>query len=195
MSDLRVENIKITDIKAIANLEFKAGTVTVISGPNGVGKSSVLHSLATLFDGGHDPDLIRRGAKKGEVVIGLSDGVTIKKSITLKGSIVKVTTENGGLVKSPQTYVKSLTHGMAFDPVAFVDATPKQRLGFLLDAMPITFTAEQLQETLGGMPMRAFDLDEFNALLEALAEPYRSLVLLSGLTGLRVELDEKPWHG
>lgn len=166
MSELRVENVKITDIKGVASLEFKAGTVTVISGPNGVGKSSVLHALAAIFEGGNDPDMIRRGAKFGSVTIGLSDGVTIQKTIKPKGSILKVTTENGGLVKGPQTYVKSLTHGMAFDPVGFVEANAKDRLRFLLEAMPITFSAEQLQGALGGVPMRALDLDEFNSVLD-----------------------------
>ena len=185
MSELRIESVTIENIKAITALEFKAGTVTVISGRNGVGKSSVLDALASVFGGGHDPDLIRRGAKSGTVTIGLSNGVVMKKSITPKNSTMKVTTQDGGLVKGPQSYVKSLTHGMAFDPVSFVEANAKRRLGFLLDAMPITFGTDALRKALAGRaPFRPMDLAEFNALLDGLSdqrtETNRSLKQLDG---------------
>jgi energy-coupling factor transporter ATP-binding protein EcfA2 len=171
MSDLRVESVTIRNIKAITELEFTAGTVTVISGRNGVGKSSVLDALAAVFEGGHDPGLLRRGAQAGSVTIGLSDGVTIKKTITPKQSTVKVTTATGGLVKGPQSYVKALTHGMAFDPVAFVEAKPRERLAFLLAAMPIEFSADSLRGALAGRaPLAALDLAGFNSLLDGLSD-------------------------
>jgi len=174
--ELRIESIAISNVKNITDLEFKAGSVTVISGRNGVGKSSVLDAIATVFEGGHDANMIRRGAKAGSVTITLSDGVTIKKNITLKGTTVKVTTQDGGLVKSPTTYVKSLTTGMGFDPIAFVEAKQKDRLAFLLEAMPIEFTTEQLTEALKDRaPVRALDLDGFNGLLDGLMEERREV--------------------
>jgi hypothetical protein len=60
---------------------------------------------------------------------------------------------------------------MAFSPIAFVGANAKDRLAFLLQAMPIEFRVEQLAEVLGERaPARSLDLDDFNAFLEGLIE-------------------------
>lgn len=176
MKELRVESVAIENIKAIKKLEFIAGQVTVISGRNGVGKSSVLDAISIPFEGGHDASLLRRGAKSGSVSLGLSDGVTIKASVTEKGTTLKVTTKDGGLVKSPRTYIKNLTDGFAFDPIAFVEADPKKRLAFLLEAMPIEFPADQLKAAISlRAPLKAINLDDFNQLLDGLIETRREL--------------------
>ena len=52
---LRIESVEIKNIKGIASATFGLGTLTVIRGANGTGKTSILDSIATIFDGGHDP--------------------------------------------------------------------------------------------------------------------------------------------
>jgi hypothetical protein len=110
------------------------------------------------------------------VTIKLSDGVVIKKTITLKGTDLSVKTADGIKVPKEQTYIKSLTSGMAFDPIAFVNSKPADRLKFLLEAMPIEFSTEDLLKALKDRtPRNPLNLEEFNGLLEGLIEERRGV--------------------
>lgn len=176
MSELRIESVVIENVKGVASLSFKPGQVTVISGANGVGKSSVLDAIENVFAGGHDPSLIRHGADKAKVVLGLSDGTIIERTITEKDSYLAVKTRDGGQKKGPATYVKALASGMSFDPLAFIEAKQKERLAFLLEAMPITFARQELFEVMKDRaPFEDINLGRLNEILDGLMESRRTV--------------------
>jgi AAA domain len=154
---MRVTHIEIQGIKGIAGpLILQPKSLCVISGDNGVGKSSILDALKAVFQGGHNPQLVRQGAKRGEIVLTLDSGSVIRKVITPKASTLTVTDPEGREVKAPQTFVESLASGFGFDPIGFVEAEPKKRTAFLLDAMPISFTAAEIAQAV---PMHQFTGD------------------------------------
>lgn len=166
-----VLELEIRNLKGIEHLHLKVGNVVVIEGENGAGKSSVLDALRTVFEGGQDPGLIRRGAKKAEVRMLLSDGVTIRKSITPKASDLTISDPNGGVVRSPKAYVEQLASGFAFDPLSLMVAKPKDRAAFLLDAMPISFTAAEVREAAGyKVHSESVDLEGLMAIHQAIYE-------------------------
>ena len=176
MSELKLQSVEIENIKGIEQIKFDAGAVTVISGRNGVGKSSILDAIAAVFDGGHDPALLRQGTEVGKVTLVLSDGVTIEKRITEKSSTYKITTADGALVKAPKTYIDQLAGGMAFDPLRFVEANAINRIAFLLQAMPVQFTVEELRTAMKDRaPLKPATLDHLNALIEGFTEQRRDL--------------------
>lgn len=167
----KVLELEVRNLKGIEHLHLKVGNVVVIEGENGAGKSSVLDALRTVFEGGQDPGLIRRGAKKAEVRMLLSDGVTIRKSITSKASDLTISDPNGGVVRSPKAYVEQLASGFAFDPLALMVAKPKDRAAFLLDAMPISFTAAEVREAAGyKVHSESVDLEGLMAIHQAIYE-------------------------
>lgn len=141
---MQLARVQIQNIKGVEYQEFAAGALTVLRGPNGVGKSSILDAIRTVFEGGHTPELIRQGAKKGEVILTLDDGTTITKSITLKGQTTTVKTAEGAVVPAPATFIQQLAKGFAFDPLAFVFAPHKERADYLSKLMPIEITKAQI---------------------------------------------------
>ncbi len=142
---MRVAKIEITDFKGIAKLEARPGALTVVSGANGEGKTSVIDAIRAAFEGGHDAALIRSGAKKAEVSLTLEDGTIIKRSVTPKASTVDVTTKDGDKKAAAATYVKSLASGIALDPIAFLAMPPKKRAEYLLETSSVRFTHEELK--------------------------------------------------
>jgi hypothetical protein len=143
---MNVSRVEIENIKGIVWCELKlAGrALTVLTGANASGKTSILDAIASVFRGGSDPSLVRQGAKTGKVVIELSDGTIIKKAQSAKGTQLSVTTADGEVVKSPQAYIDSLNASFAFDPLAFIKAPKKDRSAFLIKAMPLVFTGADL---------------------------------------------------
>ncbi len=146
---MQIRSITIENIRGIENLEIKPGALTVVSGSNGAGKSSVLAAIQTVFEGGHDATLIRKGAKKGVVEITLSDGTLITRTITDKASTLDVKTKDGDTKKAPAAYVSQLASGIALDPISLLTAKPKERGAFLLKTSNVVFQPAEIAKAVG----------------------------------------------
>jgi chromosome segregation ATPase len=172
---LRIDAVSIENLKGIERAEFPLGSLTVIKGSNGTGKSSILDAIATVFEGGHDPTLIRSGADKAHVKLTLSDGTTVAKTITAKGSTLNITTADGLKVPKPAAFVERLASGFSFDPISFLSADAKKRTQFLLEAMPIEFAPAEVAAITGKTLARALDLDGLAQLRAGIYENRRDL--------------------
>lgn len=145
-----IKSIELRDVGKFEELDIRPKALTILEGTNGAGKSTILKALTDLFNGGHDPSIIREGAKKALVTLTLQDDTVIKKSVTPKGYTLTVTTSEGQELPSPGTYVKNLASGFSMDPIAFVEAGKlgaegwKRRQKFLQDAIPTNFKAEEI---------------------------------------------------
>lgn len=167
---MRIESVSIRNIKGIEALDFELGSVNILSGDNGTGKTSVLDAIRSIFEGGHDPALLRNGAESGYVAIRLSDGHHITKTVNEKGSTLVVKSEDGSVIPAPKRFVEQLAEGFAYDPLAFLAAKPKDRLAFLLKAMPIYFTPEEVEAQVGARPAKQLDIDGLAAFRQGIYE-------------------------
>jgi len=177
MSERRLVEIEIANYKAIESMKIAVGACTMLVGFNGQGKSSVLDAVQDIFDGGHDPRVIRGyegaggvpEAKQASRLLRLDDGTTIKKTTTRKSSTLTVTSADGGVVRPPKEYVDKLARSFGFDPIAFCYAKPAERVQWLLEVMPIKFTAGEINEA-AGMPIMGpaaiCDLEKLNQIIE-----------------------------
>ena len=172
---LRIDSVSIENLKGIERAEFPLGSLTVIKGANGTGKSSILDALGCVFEGGFDPSLIRIGTEKASVKLTLSDGTTVAKTITPKGATLSITTADGLKVPKPAAFVERLASGFSFDPISFLQADAKKRTQFLLEAMPIEFSPAEVGAITGKAPARALDLDGLAQLRAGIYENRRDL--------------------
>lgn len=150
---MKVTKISIRNILGIEDLEIQPGSITEIAGPNGAGKTSVLEALRAALGGGHDATLIRKGADKAQVVIELEDGVQIQRTITEKGSDLKLTHPTMGQISRKQGYLNELIDQLGMNPVDFLTAPKKRRVEILLESMPMTVGREQLVNATGRADM------------------------------------------
>jgi len=141
---MQLKSVSIENIRGIEHAQFRAGALTVARGPNGSGKTSLLDAVREPFEGGHDASMIRQGAKKGVVLLTLDDGTTIEKTITPKSATTVVKNAAGEVIPAPATFIATLAKGFAFDPLAFVAASHKERADYLSKVMPVAVTREQI---------------------------------------------------
>lgn len=141
---MKVSKIAIKHIMGIEDLEIQPGALTVVSGANGVGKTSVLQAIRDTVSGGHDPSLIRKGAERGEVEITLEDGITITKTIRPDKSTLTVRDPKLGKISKSQAWINAIVDSLSLDPIAFLTAPPEDRVRILLKALPLHVTADQL---------------------------------------------------
>lgn len=150
MASRRIASVEVENIKGIEHAHFTVGSLSILRGANGTGKTSVLNGVSAVFEGGHDPTLLRNGAVEGFVKITLSDGVTITKRITTKDSKLEIRAADGSIVPKPASFVERLASGFACDPIAFLGADSKKRTKFLLDVLPVVFEPEEVALAAAG---------------------------------------------
>ncbi len=146
MAKLQVIKVTIRNIMLIEFLEFYPRRLTVIKGPNGSGKTSVLEAVRAAFQGGNDPSLLRNGATEGEVILLLDDGTEITKKVTASKSSLTVKHPSFGKASRRKDFVDNLINRITLNPVEFLVSGASRQKEMLLQAIPISVTAEQIEE-------------------------------------------------
>lgn len=146
---LRVSRIRIRNVMGISELEFEPGAITVVTGGNGTGKSSIVEAIAAAKNGGHDPTLLRLGEEEGEVLLLLDDGTEIRERITLTRSTLTVEDPDRGKISKPKTFLDRVADQLAFNPIEFLTCSEADRVRYVLESSPATLTGEQLREAVG----------------------------------------------
>jgi len=116
------------------------GNIVPITGRNGAGKSSVLDSIEMAMAGksAQPAEPVRRGAKKASVVLDLGD-LVVKRTWTAGGGTnLTVESANGAKFPSPQKMLDELVGRLTFDPVAFREMKPAERVATLKDVAGLT---------------------------------------------------------
>ena len=187
-SIMNIQKIKIANLLGIEELEFDPGKFTLIEGRNGSGKTSILESIKHALNGGHDAKLLRNGTDKGEIVLILDDGVQLTKTVTQSKSDVKLLDKDGNRINKPQTYIDKLIDMLSVNPVQFLTADKKNRVNYLLEAIPMKLTMEHLEKSLNGMSGRVRD-DLSGHALEVIGRIYKQFY--DERTGINRALKEK----
>lgn len=186
--DMKIQKIKIANLLGIEELEFDPGKFTLIEGRNGSGKTSILESIKHALNGGHDAKLLRNGTDKGEIVLVLDDGVQLTKTVTQSKSDVKILDKEGNRINKPQTYIDKLIDMLSVNPVQFLTADKKNRVNYLLEAIPMKLTKDHLESSLNGMSGRVRD-DLNGHALEVIGRIYKQFY--DERTGVNRALKEK----
>jgi len=111
-----ISRIEIQNLFGIKQIDFRPGTITIVSGANGTGKSSILNAFLLIFERLHNPSAIRKGANEGGIRVTLDGGAQIHKRITATKSFYEITDENGLEVNAYREYLDDLASSWSLDP-------------------------------------------------------------------------------
>jgi len=160
---MKIRTIHIKNYLGIEEVEINPGALTIIQGKNAAGKTSILEAIKSTVGSGHDPSVIRRDQDKAEVKILMEDGATIRMVVTPKSTRREITDEKGRKITRSAEWIKSILVSLSVDPIRFITASPKERLEALLNAMPLSLTAQDLTflpvGSLDGISLDGYPLD------------------------------------
>ena len=138
----KITKLEINNFIGITEATIEPKKMTVISGKNGRGKTSIVESIRAAFRGA-SADKIKIGATKAEIFVS-TDELEVRRRITAAGSTVTVK-KNGETVTKPQAYLDGIIGDFSFEPVKFFTMSPKEQTEYLLKAIPVKATIEQLK--------------------------------------------------
>lgn len=127
------------------------GTVQIVAGKNGAGKSSLLNALYLALAGGaasrEIAKPVRAGEESAEVQLDLG-AITVTRTWDEKGKTsLTVRYADGAIQKSPQTLLDSLLGALTFDPLEFTRQRPADQRRTLLDLLGLDFTAADAERS------------------------------------------------
>lgn len=141
---MRIIRMTARNIKRLRAVEITpAGNTVIVGGQNGEGKTSVIDSIAygLAGKGAIPPEPVRRGERKGEVILELDD-LIVTRRLTKNNAYLEVTTKAGVPQKSPQKILDDLVGtDKPFDPLKWLGDLPKMQLEMLKDLAGLDFTA------------------------------------------------------
>jgi DNA repair exonuclease SbcCD ATPase subunit len=118
------------------------GSVVVLNGANGSGKSSVLDSIWAAL-GGKDAspeEPIRTGARKALARVTLDSGIVAERTWTRTGSTLRLTGSEGQELRKPQAVLDALCSRHTVDPLAFAGLKPADQAATLKRIAGLDFT-------------------------------------------------------
>lgn len=140
---LKIVKLEAENVKRLVAVEITPeGSVVVVGGKNGAGKTSVLDSIAYALGG---QSLVcerplRDGAESGHVEVDLGD-LIVRREFTPSGtSRLTVSNHDGARFPSPQTMLDKLVGRLSFDPLEFTRMEQKKQLETLRALVGIDFT-------------------------------------------------------
>lgn len=159
---MKIAKLTIHNFLKIKDVEMNPSHTNVIVGKNKQGKTSILKAIRTAFTGDADSTSIRVGEGKAEITVEL-DELTIKRSITSKGNYLDISNKEGMRMPAPQKYLDGILGTFSFNPIEFFEKKVADRKKYLLNAIKLTITQDELAtytgEKLGGLDYEAHALE------------------------------------
>ena len=144
---MKIVELQISNLRKIEAVGiFPKSNVMKIEGKNGAGKTTVLDSILYALAGGQIPeDVIKDGKEKAEIKVNIGDYI-IKKIITDQKAYLEVTTKEGHLVKSPQTFLNDIVGQIAFDPMSFKTMSDKKQAEVITQVLGLDKDINKLKD-------------------------------------------------
>jgi len=149
---MKIKRLRIRTFRGIEEVDQDIPDAGVlVTGKSGGGKTSVLNALHAGLQGRDvGADAIRIGWDRAEILIDM-DNASVRRAISKRGTTLKVTDSEGQTVSKPQTWLSDL-FGASIDPIALLEAAPKERRKMILEAVPMTVTVETLRRFAPDLP-------------------------------------------
>ena len=150
---MKIKKLEIRNALGLKELTLEPGKTTMITGGSEQGKSSILGAIEkTIFNTCSRSKFIRAGENEAMLYMEFDNGVEITRKVRDgKSDTVKVV-RDGVPITSPETYLKSLVNGYAFNPVSFIRLCDKDQTDLLLGLIPLAISKDMLAKWLGELP-------------------------------------------
>lgn len=154
---MKICKLTIHNFLKLKDVEMNPSKTNVIVGKNKQGKTSILKAIRTAFTGDADATSIRIGEGKAEITVEL-DELNIKRTITDKGNYLDISNKEGLKMPAPQKYLDGILGVFSFNPIEFFEKKAADRKKYLLNAIKLTITQDELA-TYTGEKLAGLDYD------------------------------------
>lgn len=189
---MRILKFQAENVKKLSVVEINPdGSLVMITGKNGAGKSTILDCIAGAIEGakhvGAEP--LRKGQKKGKIRLELGGEqveLTVERRFTESGSTLIVETADGVRPQKPQSIMDALYGAISFDPLTFARSDRKTQLDMLRKLVKMDVNPD----VLDGANQRDFEKrTEVNREAKSLAAQAEGIIVPPDLPDAPIDTD------
>ena len=137
---VRLSSTNYKRLKAVEIQPDPDGSLVIVAGRNGQGKSSVLDSITAALGGVNSkttPKPIRDGEDRAEIVLETEE-LVVTRRFTPSGSTLTVKSTDGATFNKGQARLDDLLGKLSLDPLEFTQLSDRDQLAALLDLVELT---------------------------------------------------------
>jgi hypothetical protein len=147
---MKIIRLSASNVMRLRAVEIEpSGTVQIVAGKNGAGKSSLLNALWLALGGGAASrgiaKPIREGEDHAEVQLDLGDLIVTRTWDEHGRTTLTVKAPDGAVYKSPQALLDQMVGKLSFDPLAFTRLSAREQRDALLDLLGLDFAAQDAE--------------------------------------------------
>jgi len=147
MQEIKLQKITYKNWMGIPDLVIMPGSVTIVTGKNGHGKTSIIEGLRYCVRTGkkfHDPSVIGSNGEFAMLTVEFSDGYLLRVKVKPKATERYVADEKGHEVTRSAEHIEAICNALSVDPMAFLALEDDKRLAAVLEATDLRVTAAEL---------------------------------------------------
>lgn len=149
---MKISKITIRNLFGITEKTLDGKSVE-LSGPKGVGKTSVLDAIRYALTNRSDRDyIIRNGADEGEILIETNTGLQIdRKKRSAKADAISVR-DGSATYTRPAEFLSGIFTPLQLDPVAFTQMSRQEKNRTILSLIDFEWDMNWIREKFGEIP-------------------------------------------
>lgn len=146
---MQLARVKISSIMGIEEVEFDVKSLTIVKGKNGLGKTSISEAIRAALGEGNEAQILRNGAKKGEIVLEFDNGHKLSRKISENGKkSTSMVDELGRKIESPVSQIKGLLNVLSINPVEIITLKADKRVNYVKENLPTFLDKVKLDKAL-----------------------------------------------
>lgn len=155
MAQHEIKSLSVRNFKGVNHIDLKpTGSLVVLAGGNGEGKSSFIDAIAEMFDPKGvrlTPKPIREGAEEAVAELTTSQARIVRTWKKNDAGKLEAYALDGAKYQSGKDFVLGATGGALFDPYEFVKLDEKAQRAQLLERISLPFDLGELDRQRAGV--------------------------------------------
>lgn len=150
MKHFKIVQLRAENFKRLKAVEINPdGSVVVIRGENGAGKSSVIDAIWAALGGKRacPEQPVRQGEERAVVSLDLGD-LMVTRTFTPKDTYLSVRNKDGAFLSDPQRMLDSMIGAVGFDPFDFARKSAKEQAKMLAQVAGLDFAEMNVQRKI-----------------------------------------------
>lgn len=149
---MKISKITIKSLFGIKEWSGDGKNIELV-GDNGTGKTSVIDAIRYALTNASDREyIIKNGETEGEIFIETDSGLSIDRKPRQGMTDYKSVKQNGNVVPSPETFLKTIFTPLQLSPMEFISMDKKTQNATILDMIQYDWNLDTIKEWFGELP-------------------------------------------
>lgn len=149
---MKISKITIKSLFGIKEWSGDGKNIELV-GDNGTGKTSVIDAIRYALTNASDREyIIKNGETEGEIFIETDSGLSIDRKPRQGMTDYKSVKQNGNVVHSPETFLKTIFTPLQLSPMEFISMDKKTQNATILDMIQYDWNLDTIKEWFGELP-------------------------------------------